>query len=106
MVVYRRDQTDVNVLVFAVIFKPMNKKDVLKALEGHKNILAPAVEQNERFFKSLSCPMCRGDVMPLINTRQLFKPGELLPNYLGKCKTCGCEFEPYTGVIVARPEGT
>ena len=89
-----------------MIFKPMKREDVLKAIEGQKDILGPAVKDHESFFKRLSCPSCGGDVMPTLNTRQLYREGHLLPNYLGKCKACEAEFEPYTGIIVTLPAVT
>lgn len=84
------------------MFRPMKKEDVLKALEGHENILKKATEENEAFFGRLSCPECRGAVMPIVNTKQLYREGGILPNYLAKCRACTLEFEPYTGIIVTR----
>ncbi len=86
-----------------MIFKPMKPEDVRKALEGHENILEEATKRNAEFFKRLSCPSCGGEVMPVVNARQPFKEGEILPNYLGKCRTCEIEFEPYTGIQVTMP---
>lgn len=85
------------------IFKPMKREDVLKALEGQPNILAPAVKENEAFFRRLSCPSCQGEVMPIVNARAPFREGHILPNYLAKCKNCGIEFEPYTGIQITMP---
>lgn len=82
----------------------MKKEDVLRALEGQENILDKRVKEHEAFFKRLSCPSCQGDVMPIVNVRKLFSQGEVLPNFLGKCKTCGVEFEPYTGIQLTMPE--
>ncbi len=87
-----------------MIFKPMKQEDVRRALKGHQDILKSAYEQNEKFFKALSCPSCGGEVMAVINARTPFKEGSLLPNYLAKCKACSVEFEPYTGLIVTLPE--
>ena len=87
-----------------MIFKPMKAEDVRKAIEGHENVIDKAVKENEAFFKRLSCPACGGEVMPVVNARQPFKRNDILPNYLGKCKTCGVEFEPYTGIQLTLPE--
>lgn len=80
----------------------MRQKDVLKALEGQENVIAPAVEANERFFKRVSCPGCGSEVIPIVNEKQLFREGSILPNFLARCRTCQLEFEPYTGIIVKR----
>ena len=81
-----------------MIFKTMKPEDIRKTLEGHENIIDPAVKELESFFKRLSCPKCGGEVMAIVNARKPFKQNEILPNYLAKCKTCECEFEPYTGI--------
>jgi rubredoxin len=86
-----------------MIFKTMKKEDVLKALEGHENILGPAAQQHEKFFKNLACPDCGSDVMPLVNVRKPFREGSILPNFLAKCKMCGIEFDPYTGIQITMP---
>ncbi len=87
-----------------MIFKPMKKEDILRVLKGQENVIERAAKAQEAFFRSLSCPSCGGSVMPIVNPKQLFKEGEILPNCLGKCKSCGTEFEPYTGIQVTLPE--
>jgi hypothetical protein len=82
------------------VFKPMKREDVLKALEGQKDILEPIFKQNEEFFKRLSCPACKGEVSPIVDSRRPYREGSVLPNFLAKCKACGIEFEPHTGIQV------
>ena len=89
-----------------MIFKTMKQADVLRALEGHQDVLTSAAKENEEFFRRLSCPSCHGEVMSIVNARKPFREGGILPNYLGKCKSCGVEFEPYTGIQVTLPEPT
>jgi len=86
-----------------MIFKTMKKEDILKALEGHKDVLSEAKKQNDLFFSKLSCISCGGDVIPFVNPRKLFKENEILPNFLARCKQCNCEFEPYTGIQLNNP---
>ena len=86
-----------------MIFKTMKTEDVRKALEGQENILEAAQKENEAFFKRLTCPSCGGEVMPIVNARKPFLADAILPNYLGKCKACGVEFEPYTGIQITMP---
>jgi RNase P subunit RPR2 len=83
-----------------MIFKPMPKEEILKALRGHEDIIDRAVKEHEAFFKRLSCPSCGGEVMPVVNPKRLFRESSVLPSYLGKCRSCGVEFEPYTGIQV------
>lgn len=86
-----------------MIFKPMKPEDVRKALEGQVDILTPTAKQKEALFKTLSCPECGGEVMPVVNPKKPFKPSDILPNFLGKCKSCGVEFEPYNGMNLTVP---
>lgn len=86
-----------------MIFKTMKQEDIRRALQGHEDILKPAYEANDKLFKSLSCPECRSDVMATVNTKVLFREGGIVPNCLAKCKTCGTEFEPTTGIQVTLP---
>lgn len=87
-----------------MVFQEMKPEDARKAMEGHPDVLAPALEQHKEYFKRLSCHRCGGDVLATVNTAQLFKNNVNLPNYLAKCKTCGCEFEPYTQIEVKGPD--
>lgn len=86
-----------------MLFKPMKPEDVRKLLEGHENIVDKAEKESVAFFRMLSCPSCGGEVQRIVNARKPFKEGEILPNFLGKCKLCGVEFEPYTKIQVSMP---
>lgn len=83
-----------------MIFKPMKQEELRKLIDGHQDILKKAVEDNEIFFKNLSCPECGSKVMPILNTSMPFKKDGILPNYLAKCHTCEIEFEPYSKIRV------
>jgi hypothetical protein len=99
VIVYLSGRNPVN----DMLFKTMPKEVILKTLEGHENILSKAAEEQRQFFKRLSCPSCGGEVMAIVNARQIFKKGELLPNCLARCRTCEIEFEPYTGIQITLP---
>lgn len=86
-----------------MIFKTMKQADVLKALEGHTNIIDPEVRELEAFFRRLQCVSCGGEVQKILNPKKLFREGSILPNYLAKCKACETEFEPYTGIQLTPP---
>jgi RNase P subunit RPR2 len=87
-----------------MLLKTMPREVVLKALEGHENILEKAAEEQRQFFKRLACPECGGEVMAIVNAKQIFKKDSLLPNCLAKCRACGVEFEPYTRIQVTLPD--
>lgn len=88
-----------------MIFKPMDPALARKALEGHLDVLSPAAQESDEFFARLSCPSCGGECMKFVDPTRLFREGAVLPNYLARCKACGTEFEPMTGiqVTVAHP---
>lgn len=87
-----------------MVFQEMKPEAIRKALEGHVDVIKPALDAHLSYFSRLSCYRCGGDVMPVVNPKQLFKTNSVLPNYLAKCKTCGCEFEPYTRIEVKGPD--
>ncbi len=84
-----------------MIFKPMNPEDIRKALQGHEDVLTPALTETDGYFKRLSCPSCGGECMKFVDPHRLFRDGALLPNFLARCKACGVEFEPYTKIQVS-----
>jgi hypothetical protein len=87
-----------------MVFQEMKLEDVKKALAGHADVIKPALEAHQQYFSNLSCYRCGGDIYAFVNPKQLFKKNSVLPNYLAKCKTCGCEFEPYTQIEVKGPD--
>lgn len=87
-----------------MVFQEMKPGDVRKALAGHVDIIKPALELHQQYFSNLSCHRCGGSVMAVVNVQTPFREGSILPNYLAKCKTCGCEFEPYTKIEVKGPD--
>lgn len=86
-----------------MIFKPMKPEDVRRAIEGHKDIITPAITEVRRFIRGLSCISCGGDVIEIVNSKVLFTEGNILPNFLAECISCKVQFEPYTRIQVAMP---
>lgn len=84
------------------VLKTLPEEVVLKAIEGHENVLAKAEEVSQELFRRLRCPYagCGGAVARKVDPDRLFKEDEYLPNYLAACKSCGCEFDPHTGIII------
>lgn len=87
-----------------MIFKTMKAEDVRKAIAGQQNVLVPALKAHEAYFRHLACPSCGQDVDPFVNPKQPYKKGEVLPNFLARCKVCKVEFSPSTGIQVTMPE--
>ena len=94
-----------------MIFKTLPASVIRQALEGHEDIITPKVKEHEEFFRRLRCPSCGGEVMAVIHPvmnretgqRSPFRSGNVIPNYLAKCRACNVEFEPYTGIQVSPP---
>jgi hypothetical protein len=88
----------------AKTLKLLSEQELRQALAGHKDILTDADAESKRFFATRFCPYCKSnEIMRKVNPQQLFREGEVIPNYLGMCKACGCEFEPYTGILITLP---
>lgn len=86
-----------------MIFKPMKASDVRKAIEGQENVIVPAVKERDDFFRKLACPNCGGECMPFLDPDKMWKEGAILPRTLARCKACGCDFEPYSGIQITVP---
>lgn len=87
-----------------MLLKTMNPDEVRKALAGQEDILTPAAQTTDTYFKKLSCPSCGGECMKFVDPSRLFKDGAVLPNYMARCKVCETEFEPYTMIQVKGPK--
>ncbi len=87
-----------------MVFQEMKPEDVRRAIAGHEDVIKPALEAHQKYFSSLTCYRCGGGVYAFVSPEKLFKEGSVLPNYLAKCKQCGCEFEPYTMIEVKGPD--
>jgi hypothetical protein len=66
----------------------------------HQDVLTPAIQKEDTFFRHSVCPKCGGaSVRPFIDPHRPFVPGNPLPNKLLQCLQCETEFNPYTGLI-------
>lgn len=87
-----------------MLFKPMKPEDVRRAVEGHKDIITPAIVEVRNFIRRLSCISCGGEVIEVVNSRVPFTEGNILPNFLAECISCKTQFEPYTRIQVSMPK--
>ncbi len=72
-----------------------------KAIEGVPNVLAQEIEQEERFFSTLSCPRCHGGgLQAQVDASRPFQQGKILPRKLLVCANCDTAIEPYTKITV------
>ena len=74
---------------------------VWAALEGHEDIITPAVAEREAYVKNMRCPFCQGDkVSAEIDTQRPFSENSLLPRFNCRCGDCLCLFTPHTFLVV------
>lgn len=82
-------------------FKEMRPEDVMKALEGHQDVLSGEVAKEQAFFRAVPCPRCRSRSLNYsVDSRKPFTSGSPLPNKIAICLECETEFDPYTGLIL------
>lgn len=75
-------------------------KALLEKYGGQKDLVTEADSTVKEYLETVECPECRSHVTPFVNPQNPFSPGKLTPNFLCRCDSCGCELEPYSGVIV------
>lgn len=85
-------------------FKPIKTLDVESTLEligKHEDVLSKEFNREKDYFSHINCIKCGSKNVRCIPLIIDGKPafGEYLPKNIFKCE-CGCEFEPYTKVIV------
>jgi hypothetical protein len=82
----------------------LSEEDILKALEGQENVLAPLAEKEREKLSHLVCVNCGSPSLSIgVNPKRPFSPGSPLPNKIASCKTCGAEFDPQSGLISKPP---
>jgi hypothetical protein len=85
-------------------FREMDLEQVQKLLEGHENVIAPAIEKEQTFMKSVPCPSCRAyETEARVNPKRPFTQFSILANKLLVCLACGTEFDPFLGIIYRPP---
>lgn len=83
------------------VFKEMKTEDVLRAIEGHKDILTPEAERLEALYRSKKCPRCEGDMSKEFDAKHAFAdPNATIGRALLRCRTCGCLLDPFTDIIL------
>ena len=83
----------------------MKIEDVRRLLKDYKDIISKPTQETIQFIRRLSCPSCgHGNVSEMVNAKKPFNENSVVPNFLGRCETCGIEFEPYTGIQLTSPK--
>lgn len=86
-------------------FREMDPEAARKLLDGHTDVITPAVKQEQEHIGKASCPKClSGGVQARVDSKRPFTQGSILPNKLLHCLQCGTEFTP-SGIILSAGRG-
>lgn len=85
-------------------FKPADPEWIRKQLEGHTDILTPAIKRSEEYYKSKTCPSCGSPTYAVLDIKNPFSSDGLTPKCLLQCSYCPTLFEPDTGILVETGE--
>ena len=92
----------INILM---VIKTLDPQKCLEIVNQHENILDKPQKDIEKYFSMLVCIKCGSnsiDRFPFLaveeGVQKVVYDG-LLPKQMAKCKSCQCEFEPYTKLI-------
>ena len=80
-------------------FEELPEDVILAALEGHECILGSFDEQERAKAQGRSCPECGGSPQPVLNQHDPFHSAIPAFRYISRCSTCGCHFDPDSGII-------
>lgn len=81
-------------------FSELDPEDARKLLDGHVDVITPAVRQEQERLNQASCPKCQsGGVQARVDAKRPFREGSFLPNKILHCLGCGTEFTP-SGIII------
>ena len=75
-------------------------RELLQEFGGQEDLSVQADTTVKEYIDTKVCPECSSKLIPFVNPNNPFTEGKLTPNFLCRCASCGCEVEPYTGVIL------
>ena len=89
-----------------MVIKVLDTEQCLDIVSKYENILDKPQKDLEKYFSHLACIKCGNnsiDRFPFFaadeyGNQKVVYDG-ILPKQMAKCKSCQCEFEPYTKLI-------
>ena len=79
----------------------MNSADVFAAIEGYEDVLTPAGQELDEFYRRFSCPRCMGDLQKEFDVRHTFSdPDCVVPRALLRCPNCRYLIDPHSNVVL------
>jgi len=86
-----------------MIVQYMKEEDILRAIEGHTNVINKAIE-SKNAQSNFSCLRCGGKTIDKLADKNLFLDGEILPNYYAECTNCLAVFNPTLRIEISPPK--
>jgi len=104
----KRSQTTLSDMMSSgAVFRELDPKLCLKAIEGYEDEISPAHAAQEAFYRQIACPMCGGDSFSReflsINgggRGTTWVQGSSVPRPLMRCADCNTLFNPHSMMIV------
>lgn len=79
----------------------MDPELVLKAIEGHKDILTPEAGHLESLYRGFSCPRCKCALQKEFDGRHIFSDQDVMvPRALLRCSNCRYLVNPHNNMII------
>jgi hypothetical protein len=83
------------------VFEEMNPELVRKLIEGHEDVLTPAIVALDAFYATFRCPRCRAPLVREFDSRHVFSdPAQLAPRALLRCPGCRYLIDPHSNVVL------
>lgn len=88
-----------------MVIKTLDPQKCLEIVNQYENVLDKPQKDIEKYFSQLVCVKCGSnsiDRFPFLTAEEGVQKvvyDGLLPKQMAKCKSCLCEFEPYTKLI-------
>ena len=96
------------------MFKTMDPNLIRDLIKDAPDVLTPAAEEEEKFYRNAMCPMCyqRGAKKKIPPPKIIVTPdgpevvespwvdGQLLVQGYANCTHCDTDYDPYTGLIM------
>lgn len=89
-----------------MVIKTLDPQKCLEIVSQYENVLDKPQRDIEKYFSQLTCIKCGSrsiDRFPFFVVEEGIQKAVyegILPKQMAKCKSCQCEFEPYTKLVI------
>lgn len=83
------------------LFKEMDPELALLAIEGHEDVLRPEADRLDGFYRTFSCPRCKGPLQKEFDMRHAYAdPATMNARALLRCGNCKYLLDPHSNLVV------